>query len=86
MTVHSGQRIRRLPGRAGPRPRTWPLHRALAPPVPCEPPPEGFHAAQGPAHSDRPRDQVRARRRCTPPSGYLTGLSAARVHHPGSWT
>jgi hypothetical protein len=25
----SGQRIRRLPGRAGPRPRTWPLHRAL---------------------------------------------------------
>jgi hypothetical protein len=29
----SGQRIQRLPGRAVPRPRTWPLHRALH--LPC---------------------------------------------------
>jgi hypothetical protein len=57
-----------------------------APPVPREPPPEGVHASQGPAHGDRPRDRVRARRRCTPPSGYVTGVSAARVHHPGKWT
>jgi len=31
----SGQRIRRLPGRAGPHPRTRPLHRAVC--LPCRP-------------------------------------------------
>jgi hypothetical protein len=70
---------------AGPRPRTWPLHRALHRPCRVSHPPGGFHGA-GPAHGDRPQDRVRTRPRCTPPSGHITGVTAACVHRPDRWT
>jgi hypothetical protein len=82
----SGQRIRRLPGRADPRPRTRPLHRALHRPCRVSHRLKVSMPRRGPLTVTGHGTGVRARPRCTPPSGHITGVTAACVHRPDRWT